>query len=321
MSGITIFQRRPSRQIARRSGTVAARAAPALLLAACATSTRDHSTVDAADGGEGVLEVPASDAGQFQLDAETTTSEPAFVSSVGTGTSSCDDGSLTDPGVLTRVPEFFTAFRYLPSSCEALNSQFLLFNTGDEPTEILGLGFAHPDFLLSREDLPAVLQPGASFGVSIRYVGDETSTTVPANITVRTSLGCSTYEVRGIAVDEAGRLVTYSPAAIDFGDVPIGTTSEIRTVSILAQYSEGMSPNEFYNFSSVDPAFEIVSRLPDIAQPAACEPLAVRVRFNAPTVPGWVESSLLWRVRTRGGTGEGTVLFPVFGHAVAPPPN
>jgi hypothetical protein len=309
------------RWMASRCWAVAVRAVPVLLLAACATTKGPHPTLGATDGGAAASESAAGDGGHsLALEAGVEVSEPTFALSIGSVTSSCVSDGLAEGGAVAIVPEFFTAFRYLPpSSCESLDRRFLLFNTGDEPTEVLGLSLDHPGFLLSPEELPVVVQPGASFGVSVRYAGDDTLTLASARMTLLTTHGCSSFVVRGIAVGAEGRLVAYSPAAIDFGDVTIGTTSESQTITVLAQYSEGMPPNKFVDFAAGDPAFEIISAPSGKSEPASCEPLEVRVRFNAPTVPGRSESFVVWRVLTDAptGSGEGTVILPLFAHAVA----
>ncbi|MET0414233.1 MAG: hypothetical protein ABW217_23180 [Polyangiaceae bacterium] len=138
------------------------------------------------------------------------------------------------------------------------------------------------------------------------------------NLTVATGRGCQSLQLKGVATEPNGRLVVYSPAAIDFGSVVIGGTSEPRTITIVTQYASDMPPNTFTGFSAVDPTFEIVSAPPGGSQPASCEPLEINVRFRAPSTPGLVESWVSWGVRTDlpEGAAEGTVLLPVYGRAV-----
>jgi hypothetical protein len=241
------------------------------------------------------------------------------VTFIGSGTESCaGDGEAVE---LEMVPSRARSFWWLPAApCESLSVGLLVRNNKATAARIIGLAIDLPDFSIASDALPRDIQPGASFEVAVSYRGNDALGLTLATLTVATLDGCSTFQVRGLAASEGG-LITYTPAAIDFGDVEVGTVSEPRTVRILRQYRESTPASTFDGFGvGRSDVFELISAPPPASQLASCEELQIQLRFRAPEAPGSVESLLGWSVTIESaeGASEGLQGVPLFGRAVSP---
>ena len=115
-----------------------------------------------------------------------------------------------------------------------------------------------------------------------------------------------------------------SANALDFGDVPAGTTSEPRQFTIMRHAGNSEHPAQFGGFSAFDNegnegVFEIESAPSSFVELDDCEQLAVTLTLTAPATPGVVEGTLAWQseIETDNGTFLGTIMTPLVGRSVA----
>lgn len=260
-----------------------------------------------ADDGSSV----AIDAGRVESDAAAPIPPPSeegdFASSVGMDIEGCSASEGAATVTLVRQPDYLSVFHFVaPSGCESLDRSAVFRNVGTAPVRVLGISFDRSEFSTSNTALASPVGPGQAVAIPVRFRGDQSAT---ATMTVIADSGCQTFEVLGVPSSDS--LFDLSAAAIDFGDVVMGDTSE-RRITLQMQFitlPEGLDGRVGFG---VDPegSFEIVSGPPSPQPMESCVPVEIELRFRAPRVPGPVTGQLGYSL----GPGDGWV--ELYGRAV-----
>ena len=218
---------------------------------------------------------------------------------------------------LVTVPENIFAFHHISAACASLEPLLLVRNDGETSVRIEHVTVAPASFTVRAEGLPSALAPGDTLPVILGFVADQ-PVSVDGALTVSGPDGCSELVVHGEAV--ADSLITQSAYALDFSDVPAGTTSAPRELVILSQRPAAAPPPTFDLFAAgPEGVFQLFST-PGEVTPESCEEIRLRVSFTAPERDGPVRGDLAWAVTTTTpeGTFESLAGVELLGTSVAP---
>jgi hypothetical protein len=233
-----------------------------------------------------------------------------------------DDGGQTGPTCggkaalsLTSVPEDVFAFHHVSSECDSLKPLFLVRNDGEHSVRVERVSVAPAQFSASVEGLPRQLAPGETLPVSLGFSTDE-ALSVEGVVTVSGPDGCSELKVYGEGVPDS--LTTQSAYALDFGEVPAGTTSAPREVVILSQHEAADTSVTIEGFSAgPEGVFEVTPV--GAVTPESCQEVKVSITFTAPASEGAVAGDLGWGylITSPSGTFSASAGLPLFGTSVA----
>lgn len=211
------------------------------------------------------------------------------------------------------IPEDIFAFHHLSAECEALKPVIMLRNSSSSSIRIDKVEVSPAQFSVLASGLPRELLPGEALSVAVGFTSDE-PTAIDGTLTVLSPDGCIELPVHGNAVDDS--LMSQSAYALDFGEVPAGSTSAPREFLILSQRAASSPAVTYFGFAiGPQPAFQFVTVPPDIT-PSSCKEVKLSIVFNAPAKLGQIEGDLSWGTMTP--TGEGFAGAQLFGTAVAP---
>jgi hypothetical protein len=219
----------------------------------------------------------------------------------------------TIPAPPPRGPGVFLIHQ-LGAACDALGPvQVLLQNTSPSPVTIDALGTSDEDFSVKGTGLPRQLAPNETYPVFVDFrphAAGESS----AMLVVMGPDGCVELPISGRAADAAqDGVFTFSPYAMDFRHIPVGTTSKPQDLTLLEQPKTSSEASEVAGFGVSSAAFEIVSAPVESDHGKNCQHLKVSIRFVAPATPGTVRGSISWTVN--GGEYEAFVSADLIGTA------
>lgn len=212
------------------------------------------------------------------------------------------------------IPEDIFAFHHLSAECEALKPVIMLRNSSSSSMRIDKVEVSPAQFSVLASGLPRELLPDEALSVAVGFASDE-PTAIDGTLTILGPDGCIELPVHGNAVDDS--LTSQSAYALDFGEVPAGSTSAPREFTILSQRAASLPATTLFNGFTVGPkpTFQFVTAPADVT-PNSCEEIKLSIVFNAPATLGQVEGDLSWYTMTP--TGEGVAGAQLFGTSVAP---
>jgi hypothetical protein len=214
------------------------------------------------------------------------------------------------PGVFLLYP--------IGSECEGLGPrQALLQNTSTSAVMIDAVGSSDEHFSVTAAHLPHTLEPDATFPIFVDFESD-VPVELHATLAVAGPDGCVELPIRGQAVDpsESG-LTDFAPHVMDFGSVPVGTTSEPQELTVLVQPNPSSRGSKVGEFFTTSEQFEIVNAPAESDYSTSCQRIKVGVRFVAPSTPGMVHEHIGWTVLSFLGSEEyeGFILMDLIGVA------
>jgi hypothetical protein len=214
------------------------------------------------------------------------------------------------PAAPPKGPGVFLLYQ-IGAACEGLGPrQVLLQNTSQSALTIDAVGSSDEHFSVTAEKLPHTLEPDAMFPIFVDFESDMPGE-FPATLAVAGPEGCVELPIKGQAVDAAEDGVSsFAPYVMDFGSVPVGTTSEVQELTVLVQPKTSADGAKATGFSTTSEQFEVVSAPPESGFSKDCQRLKVGVRFVAPATAGTVHEHLGWSVLTSldGSEFEATII-------------